>query len=258
MLEGTRTILEAVRSLLEDMETPELVSADELMVGRDVSLCVEEDIIEVAGTDDMIVDGRTKELLVIVGTATLIGADEVVFAYGATTELARAELGAVKARLVLMVVAGTDVLNRVDEVVDEIERVTELLTKTELVGIELLVKTELIAMVLLLIAGIDVLRCAAVVIELLVTGPNTVVLVEFRRGADVTIAEDTVLLAIMDSVDIELLLGTTLLETFRGNDDEVMMGLDVVSGAVVGVQDASEAETVTVLSYVETISVEIV
>jgi len=226
------------------------------MIGRVVSLCAEEDIIEFAGADDMIVDERTKELLVIAGTAILIGADEVVFAYGATTELARAELGAVKVRLVLMVVAGTDVLNCVDEVVDEIGRVTELLTKTELVGIELLVKTELIAMVLLLIAGIDVLKCAAVVIELLVIGTNTVVLVEFRRGADVTIAEDAVLLAIIDGVDIELLLGTTLLETFKVNDDEVMMGLDVVSGAVVGVQDKTEAETVTVLSYVETISVE--
>jgi len=226
------------------------------MIGRVVSLCAEEDIIEFAGADDMIVDERTKELLVIAGTAILIGADEVVFAYGATTELARAELGAVKVRLVLMMAAGTDVLNCVDEVVDEIGRVTELLTKTELVGIELLVKTELIAMVLLLIARIDVLKCAAVVIELLVIGTNTVVLVKFRRGADVTIAEDAVLLAIIDGVDIELLLGTTLLETFKVNDDEVMMGLDVVSGAVVGVQDKTEAETVTVLSYVETISVE--
>jgi len=211
---------------------------------------------EFAGTDDMIVDERTKELLVIAGTAILVGADEVVFAYGATTELARAELGGVKTRLVLMAVAGTDVLYRVDEVVDETGKVTELLTKTELVEIELLVKTELIAVVPLLITGIDVLKCAAVVIELLVIGTNEVVLVEFSRGADVTIAEDAVLVAIMDGVDTELLLGTTLLETFKVNDDEVMTGLDVVSGAVVGVQDTTEAETVTVLSYVDTISVE--
>ena len=226
------------------------------MIGRVVSLCAEEDIIEFAGADDMIVDERTKELLVIAGTAILIGADEVVFAYGATTELARAELGVVKARLVLMVVAGTDVLNCVDEVVDEIGRVTELLTKIELVGIELLVKAELNEIVLLMITGTEVLKCTGIVTEVLVIGTNEIVLVEFSRGADVTIAEDAVLLAIMDGIDIELLLGTTLLETLRANEDEVMTGLDVVSGAVVGVQDTTEAETVTVLSYVDTISVE--
>ena len=51
-----------------------------LVLDRDASGCAEEKPIELAGIDNMMVEGRTEDLLVVVGTAMLIGTDEVVFA----------------------------------------------------------------------------------------------------------------------------------------------------------------------------------
>jgi hypothetical protein len=137
---------------------------------------------------------------------------------------------------------GTDVLDCRDEVVVENERATELLVKTELVGMELLLNT-----------GIDVLKYAEVVAELLVMGANTVVVVEFIRGAAV-ITGMTVLLVTAGMIGIELLLDTTLVKTLEADDEGVTIGFDVVSGAIVGVQAGSEAVKVTVLSYTEVTS----
>ena len=146
---------------------------------------------------------------------------------------------------------------RATELLMKIELVEiELFMKTELVGIEILVKIELVGTELLVTTGIDVLKCAEIVMELLVIGTMTVVLVEFRRGAGVTIAEDAVLLVTIEVIDTEVLLGRKLLEMFMANDDELTIGLDVVSGAAVGVQEASDAERVTVLSYREVTSLE--
>ena len=92
------------------------------------------------------------------------------------------------------------------------------------------------------------LKCAEIVMELLVIGTMTVVLVEFRRGAGVTIAEDAVLLVTIEVIDTEVLLDRALLEMFMANDDELIIGLDVVSGAAIGVQEVSDAERVMVLS----------
>jgi hypothetical protein len=132
----------------------------------------------------------------------------------------------------------------------------ELLLKTVLDGMELLAKTELVGRELLLITGTDVLKCAELVIELLVIGTKPAVLVELRRGVAVIIDEVAVLLMIGVAVGIELLLGGTLLEVIKTDDDGVITGLDVVSGVVVGVQDVADNETVTVLSYTEVTSLE--
>jgi hypothetical protein len=137
---------------------------------------------------------------------------------------------------------GTDVLDCRDEVVVENERATELLVKTELVGMELLLNT-----------GIDVLKYAEVVAELLVMGANTVVVVEFIRSAAV-ITGMTVLLVTAGMIGIELLLDTTLVKTLEADDEGVTIGFDVVSEAIVGVQAGSEAVKVTVLSYTEVTS----
>lgn len=138
---------------------------------------------------------------------------------------------------------------RATELLMKIELVEiELFMKTELVGIELLVKIELVGTELLVTTGIDVLKCAEIVMELLVIGTMTVVLVEFRRGAGVTIAEDAVLLVTIEVIDTEVLLDRALLEMFMANDDELIIGLDVVSGAAIGVQEVSDAERVMVLS----------
>ena len=187
------------------------------------------------------------------------------------------ELTTVEVRLVLLVITGTDVFSCATGVVVESGRATELLMKIELVeielfmkiellGIEVLVKTELVGTELLVTTGTDVLKCAEVVMELLVMellvmellviGTMTVVRVEFRIGAGVTIAEDAVLLVTIEVIDTEGLLGRALLEMFMANDDELTIGLDVVSGAAVGVQEASDAERVTVLSYREVTSLE--
>jgi hypothetical protein len=91
-----------------------------------------------------------------------------------------------------------------------------------------------------------VLKCAETVTELLVIETNTVVLVKFSRGTDVTIDGAAVVLVII--YEVELLLGRTLLEMFNVVDESVITGLDVVSGAVVGVQDVADAEIVRVLS----------
>jgi hypothetical protein len=137
---------------------------------------------------------------------------------------------------------GTDVLDCRDEVVVENERATELLVKTELVGMELLLNT-----------GIDVLKYAEVVAELLVMGANTVVVVEFIRGAAV-ITGKTVLLVTAGMIGIELLLDTMLVKTLEADDEGVTAGFDVVSETIVGVQAGSEAVKVTVLSYTEVTS----
>lgn len=80
VLEDIRTISEAVSPVLEDMETPELVSEEEVVVGRDVSGSPDGRTIELAGINGDRNDRGITELLLIVGTAMLIGTDEVVFA----------------------------------------------------------------------------------------------------------------------------------------------------------------------------------
>jgi hypothetical protein len=262
----------------EETGTPESLNADEVVLERDTSGCVEERTLKLAEGDEMEVDKDVKGVLVVAGTATLTGTEEVVFAYGATTELAAKVLVMIELKLVLSVMIGTDVLSCRDEVAIESGRTTELLVKIELVGMkpllvigtdvlesgievvveservtELLVKTEMVGMELLLITGIDVLACAEVVAELLVIGANTVVVVEFKRGVAVVIGV-TVLLVTVGMIGIELLLGRALLEKFKADDDEVTIGLDFVSGATVGVQENSEAINVTVLPYTEVTS----
>lgn len=111
-------------------------------------------------------------------------------------------------------------------------------------------------MELLDITETGVLKCAEVVIELLVTGTKTVVLVELRREVGMIINEVAVLFAIMEVAGTEVLLGTTLLETFMANDDEVIARLDAVSGVAVGVQDDADTEIVMVLSYKEVTSLD--
>jgi hypothetical protein len=101
-----------------------------------------------------------------------------------------------------------------------------------------------------------VLKCAEPVTELLVVETNTVVLVKFSRGTDVIIDGAAVLLVVMEVVGLELLLGRMLLEMFNIGDESVITGLDVVSGAAVGVQDAADTESVTVLSYTEVTSLD--
>lgn len=163
----------------------------------------------------------------------------------------------IEIKLVWLVVTGTDVFNCVNEVLVESGRVTELLMKIELVGIELLMKieligvellvaTKLVGMELLFTTGTDVLKCDETVMELLVPGANTVVLVKFSRGIDVITDGAAVLLVIIDK--LEPLLGRTLLGMFNVADESVITGLDVVTGAVVGVQDVTDAEIVRVLS----------
>jgi hypothetical protein len=251
----------------DEADTPELVTAGVVVFTEDTSGCAAETTIELAGIDGMIVGDRMKELLVKVGTAMLIGTDEDVFAYGAATELARTELGATEVKLVKLVTAGTDVFNCVNEVVVDSGRVTGLLAKkelieielfveTDLIEVELLVATELVGMELPFTTGTDVLKCAEPVTELLVVETNTVVLVKFSRGTDVIIDGAAVLLVVMEVVGLELLLGRMLLEMFNIGDESVITGLDVVSGAAVGVQDAADTESVTVLSYTEVTSLD--
>jgi hypothetical protein len=267
-----------VNMVVDDAETPESPNADEVVLERDTSGCVKERTLKLAEGDGMKADKDGKGVLVVAGTATLTGTEEVVFAYGATTELAAKVLVMIELKLVLSVMIGTDVLSCRDEVAIESGRTTELLVKIELVGMkpllvigtdvlesgievvveservtELLVKTEMVGMELLLITGIDVLACAEVVAELLVIGANTVVVVEFKRGVAVVIGV-TVLLVTVGMIGIELLLGRALLEKFKADDDEVTIGLDFVSGATVGVQENSEAINVTVLPYTEVTS----
>jgi hypothetical protein len=226
--------------------------------------------LELAERDDKLIDNDTKVLFVVAGAAILTGTEEVVFAYGATIELVTIEV-----KLVLSVTTGIDVFDGINKVMVESGTATEPLTKIELVGIELLfitvtdvlksgnevivkiervtellVKTELVSMELLLIADIDVLKCVEKVAELLVIG---VVVVEFKRGAAV-ITGVTVLLVTAGTVGIELSPGTMLLDRYKADDDEAMTRLDVVSGAIVGVQEVSEAVKVTVLSYTEATS----
>lgn len=262
VLANPDSVLEIKSPVLEETEASELVSMDEAVIDRLVSTIAEEKMTELSEIGGVVVDKRRVELLLIVGIAMLIGADEVVFAYGATTEL-----GTTEVRLIRLVVTGTDVFNCTTEAVVESGRVTELLAKTELVGIELfvkielvdieeLVKAELVGMELLVITGVDVLKCTGVVMELFVIGTNPIVLVVFRRGVGVTVAKVAVMLVIMEIVDTELLLGRTLLEVFMTNDDEVIIELDVVSGAAVEVQLDADAKIVTVLSYNEVTSIE--
>lgn len=269
-----------VKTAVDDANTPESPNADEVVLERDTSGCVEERTLKLVERDGMKVDKDVKGALVVAGTATFTGPEEVVFAYGATTELAAKVLVMIELKLVLLVMIGTDVLSCRDEVAVGSGRTTELLVKTELVGMEpllvietdvlksgieveveservkeLLVKTELVGMKLLLNTGIDVSAYAEVVTELLVMGANTVVVVEFIRGIAV-ITGVTVLLVTVGMIGIELLLGTTLLEMFMADEDGVMTGLDVVSGAIVGAQEDSEAVMVTVLSYTDVTSVD--
>lgn len=262
VLANPDSVLEIKSPVLEGTEASELVSMDEAVIDRLVSTIAEEKMTELSEIGGIVVDKRRVELLLIVGIAMLIGADEVVFAYGATTEL-----GTTEVRLIRLVVTGTDVFNCTTEAVVESGRVTELLAKTELVGIELfvkielvdieeLVKAELVGMELLVITGVDVLKCTGVVMELFVIGTNPIVLVVFRRGVGVTVAKVAVMLVIMEIVDTELLLGRTLLEVFMTNDDEVIIELDVVSGVAVEVQLDADAKIVTVLSYNEVTSIE--
>lgn len=262
VLANPDSVLEIKSPVLEETEASELVSMDEAVIDRLVSTIAEEKMTELSEIGGVVVDKRRVELLLIVGIAMLIGADEVVFAYGATTEL-----GTTEVRLIRLVVTGTDVFNCTTEAVVESGRVPELLAKTELVGIELfvkielvdieeLVKAELVGMELLVITGVDVLKCTGVVMELFVIGTNPIVLVVFRRGVGVTVAKVAVMLVIMEIVDTELLLGRTLLEVFMTNDDEVIIELDVVSGAAVEVQLDADAKIVTVLSYNEVTSIE--
>jgi hypothetical protein len=231
-----------VNMVVDDAETPESPNADEVVLERDTSGCVKERTLKLAEGDGMKADKDGKGVLVVAGTATLTGTEEVVFAYGATTELAAKVLVMIELKLVLSVMIGTDVLSCRDEVAVESGRTTELLVKIELDGMELLLNT-----------GIDVLAYAEVVTELLVMGANTVVVVEFIRGVAVVIGV-TVLLVTVGMIGIELLLGRALLVKSNADDDEVMIGLDVVSGATVGVQEDSEAVNVTVLSYTEVTS----
>lgn len=259
-------------SVLEDVDadeadTPEPVAADVVVFDRGVSGFTEVNMIEPAIIDGMIVGDKMKELLVKVGTAMLIGTDEDVFAYGAATELVSTELAITEVRLVWLVIAGTDVFNCVNEVVAGSGRVTELLmktepvdtdllVKTELVEVELLLRTELVGMELLVITVIDVLTRVETLTELLVMGIDTVVLVEFRRGVVGINTGAEVLLVITKAVELELLVSVTLLGTFKTDDDEVIAELETVSGAVVGVQDVTDAESVTVLSYTEVTSLD--
>jgi hypothetical protein len=209
-------------------------------------------------------------LFVAAGAAILTGTQEVVFAYGATIKLVTIEV-----KLVLSATTGIDVFDGTNKVAVESGIIAEPLTKIKLVGMELLfitvtdvlksgnevivkiervtelsVKTELVVMELLLIAEIDVSKRVEKVAELLVIG---VVVVEFKRGAAV-ITGVTVLLVTAGRVGIELLPGTTLLDRSKADDDEAMTTLDVVPGAIVRVQEVSEAVKVKVLSYTEVTS----
>lgn len=228
------------------------MTTDEAVVDRLVSDSAGERLTELPEVGGIVVDKRRAELLLIVGIAMLIGADDVVFAYGATTEL-----GTTRVRLVRLVITGTDVFNCVTEVVVESRRVTELLVKMELVGIVEFLETELVGMGMMVITGVDVLKCAGVVMELFVIEIDTDVLVEFRRGAGVTIVGIAVMLVIIEVVDAELLPGKMLLEMlFMANDDEVIIELDIVSRVAVEVQLDADTEIVTVLSYKEVTSLE--
>lgn len=117
--------LEAADVPPEDVNASELFATEDAVLELDTSGCVEERTLELAGRDGTIVDSDTNVLFVVAGTAIATGTEEVVFAYGATKELAMTEL--VVDELVMIVMTGTDVFKCSDGVMVESGRATELL-----------------------------------------------------------------------------------------------------------------------------------